>query len=329
MKTLAVVGIITEVRAIKGADFIQSAVVDCGTEGEWEGVVKKDLTPDTKVLVCLQDAIVPNCERFAFMESKKFRVKMCKFKGVPSECLIVPLLADESVYDVGDNLTEILGVIKYEKTVEGNAMKQGQSAGNFFQGIPKTDEENYQKMPWQELLDSNEDVYATIKYDGSSCTALVDESGLRVASRNFERKEFTSTGVTNGFWQAARKYKLENMPVGACIQFEVVGPGVQKNPMGLNELEIRVFGLFLQDSWDTWRKQPRSALEAFCETYGLPASERVTLPPIASKDDLRALVDIVKYPNGAQAEGIVFGGGGRRSENGMWSFKVISLNYKY
>jgi hypothetical protein len=57
-----------------------------------EGCCKeKDLSFGDKCLVYLPDALIPECDDMRFLESSNWRVKMRRFKGAPSEVVIMPL----------------------------------------------------------------------------------------------------------------------------------------------------------------------------------------------------------------------------------------------
>jgi len=314
MGAVAVVGKVSEIRPIEGADFIQAATVLCGAAGKWSGVVGKDVATGESVTVFLQDALLPPNERWAFMEKHKWRVRMARFKGVPSECLIVKGAPD---MPPGTDLAEALGVTKFEKPIPQGM--QGDFVGAFPGHIPKTDEPNFQSVP--DLVERmSEPWYATEKADGSSCTAYVDDAGLHVCSRNWELKEFTANGGKNVYWSAARKYGLDRLPQGVALQFEVVGPGVQANPMGLSEVEARAFTL--RDTREH-RYLPWSALVKVTDDLYMPTARFVANGETGMTDDeLRKLAEI-KYPNGKHAEGIVI-----RALASSWSFKVINLLYK-
>lgn len=318
MAALAVVGKITEVRAIDGADFIQAASVDCGAAGRWSGVVGKDVQAGDGVTVFLQDAILPPSDRWAFMEKHKWRVRMARFKGVPSECLIVKGAPDDA--DPGADLAESLGVTKYEKPIP--AGMQGDAIGAFPSHIPKTDEPNFQSVPDLVERMRADPWYATEKADGTSCTAWVDDAGLHVCSRNWELREFTASGASNVYWRAARKYGLDRLPHGVALQFEVVGPGVQGNPMGLPDLEARAFTL--RDTVNH-RYMPCYALVATTDALGIPTARFIGngwQTDGRTDDELRKMAEI-KYANGKHGEGIVI-----RALDSSWSFKVINLLYK-
>lgn len=317
MGAIAVIGRITQIRPIEGADFIQAASVDCGTAGRWSGVVGKDVNEGEGVTVFLQDALLPPSNRWAFMEKHKWRVRMARFKGVPSECLIVKGAPD---MPPGTDMAEALGVTKYEKPIPQGM--QGDFIGAFPGHIPKTDEPNFQAVP--ELVERmhREPWYATEKADGTSCTAYVDDAGLHVCSRNWELKEFTASGGKNVYWSAARKYGLDRLPQGVALQFEVVGPGVQGNPMGLAELEARAFTL--RDTVEHCYL-PRDQLHNLTEPLGIPLARLVAngwKNDGKTDDELRKLAEI-KYPNGKHGEGIVI-----RALDSSWSFKVINLRYQ-
>lgn len=316
-KPLAVIGQITELAPIEGADRIQKAVVICGSAGKWTGVAGKDLQVGQLVTVFLQDAVLPPAKRWAFMEARNWRVRMARFKGVPSECLIVPGVSHDA--KVGDDLTEALGVTKYTKPVP--ATMRGEMMGAFPDFIPKTDEPNFQTVPELVARMGLDDWYATEKVDGTSCTAWVDGHGLHVCSRNWELREFTASGTGNIYWQTARKYNLEKLPEGMALQFEVVGPGIQGNPMGLTEVEGRAFSLYhIGDQ----RYTDYTQLAAVASYVWMPIARHVqgAVKRPHSDDELREMAAI-RYPNGKHGEGVVI-----RACDSSWSFKVINLNYK-
>ena len=67
------------------------------------------------------DSILPEREEFEFLRPKKFRIKTMKMAGVLSQGICFPLsiLPDkDGGYEVGDDVTEILGIKKYEPYTE-------------------------------------------------------------------------------------------------------------------------------------------------------------------------------------------------------------------
>jgi RNA ligase (TIGR02306 family) len=315
---LAVIGTVVTVHSIEGADRIHQAIVSCGDEGTWSGVVGKDINLFARVVVFLQDAVLQPNERWGFMERHKWRVRMARFKGVPSECVIVQAEGEESLLLDGSDVTEMFGVTKYEKPIP--AAIAGDVRGNFPSFIPKTNEENFQRIRDLEELMDGSDWVATLKYDGTSCTVYTDDEGMHVCSRNLELKEFTASGASNVYWQAARKYQMERLPIGMALQFEVIGPGIQGNPLGLSELEVAAFTLY---NFHEHRRMHYGALAAICQSMEIPLASILAAGTGAiDTDDIRMLAEETYYGE-KPGEGVVF-----RSINSDWSFKAINLNYK-
>lgn len=311
---MAVIGLVTQLLDIQGADRIKLATVNCGHEGEWNGVVSLNIVLGDHVTVLLQDALLPPDPRWDFMAKHKYRVRMARFKGVPSECVIIPGAPD---FQVGTDLTEALGITKYSKPIP--AQQAGEMKGNFPDNVPRTDEPNFQTKDLKWLMHGSP-WQATEKADGTSCTVWVDHDGMHVCSRNWELKEYTDSGAGNVYWRAARKYSLEALPSDLALQFEVVGPGIQGNPMGLDDLEIRVFTLH---NMQTNKRSSSFALGEVCDKLGLPQARVVAsgVGPLG-KEELRQLAQIT-YPNGKPGEGVVV-----RELDSSWSFKAINLLYK-
>ena len=319
---LVVAGEVIEVKAIANADRIRLATVSCGAAGTWSGVVGLDMEVKDDVVVFLQDALLPPDERWAFMAKQNWRVKMCRFRGAPSECLI--LKADRPhMHETGADLTELYGVTKYEKPLPvGSA---GDIIGGFPSWISKTDEENFQRVP--DALERMRDGmwYATEKADGTSCTVWNDEDGMHVCSRQFELKEFLDSGASNLYWRMARKYAMERIIPGYVVQFEIVGPGVQGNPMGLTVNEIRLFNVYHRA---IHKRLSYPTMLGIANHHSMPMARRIELTEDQldkrdwTEDDLRKLAEI-KYQNGKPGEGIVI-----RDVENKWSFKVLNLLYK-
>lgn len=326
MSGLAYIGKVTGIGLIPGADFIVHAEVDCVKGGKWSGVVRKDEVHEGDVVeVYLPDSILPAIPRFAFMEQKKYRVRQARFKGCPSTCLIMPSLGDT---EVGLDITDQVGVTKYEKTIP--ASLSGIARGNFPGFIPKTDEVHYQKAFHLVEFLTGYPYYATVKYDGCSGTAYIKDGHFGACSRNLELQEEGGSV----WWEVAKKYNLQAAlevisPMRAlAVQFEVVGPGIQGNPLGLKEREIRIFDLYditkgLYFGFESLRN--------WCVGHSLPMVDLVRVGEVFSLDavSMTELAETVVYPNGKAAEGIVI-----RSQvprmvgSDRLSFKVVNLNYK-
>ena len=126
MAKLAVIGKIVMIEAIPGADRIKAATVVCGDAGRWVGVVGLGHHIGELVTVFLQDAILPIDARWSFMEKHHWRVRMSRFRGCPSECVIISGAPD---LPIGTDLTEALGVTKHHKPLPESM--SGEAIGHF------------------------------------------------------------------------------------------------------------------------------------------------------------------------------------------------------
>jgi len=324
---LAWIGKITEINKIKKADFIVSATVVCGEGGKWMGTVKKDqFNVGDLCEVYLQDSLLPHTEEFAFMEAYKYRVSMRRFKKVPSECLIMPMSMNVTKYGVvGTNISESKGVMKYNKPIAANL--SGIALGSFpTRVVPKTDEPNFQTA--RDIVDMIKGMryYSTVKADGSSGTIYKNDDHFGCCSRNLELKETDG----NLIWELAHQYDLQNVLTNKyAIQFEIVGPGIQKNPMGFDKVDMRVFNL-----WDIKRRVYADAeiMFGFCERAKLPTVEVIDWNKVftfQTDEELRKYAEGKYKESGKQREGVVFRPMKEGRVNGdRLSFKVINLLFK-
>lgn len=295
---LVYIGKVIEVKPIENADRIESVNVICGSGGIWWGVAQKNqFAVGDNCEVYLQDSLLPHTERFAFMEKTCWRVRICRFRGALSECLVMPQVLDGAV---GDDVTDISGVTKYEKLLPANI--GGELAGFFPSFIPKTDELNVQVVPEMVAALQGKPYYATIKVDGCSATVFKWQGHFGVCSRNYELKP----SDTNALWLLARQYDLEKkLPEGFSVQCETAGPSIQGNPLGLTKIDWQCFNVF-----DIVNKKYLDGLAAsdFCILkLGLPFVEPIVTEPIFTMnvDELRVLAEKQVYHNGKPAEGIV------------------------
>jgi ATP-dependent RNA circularization protein (DNA/RNA ligase family) len=170
---------------------------------------------------------------------------------------------------------------------------------------------------------------ATEKADGTSTTVYKHDGHFGVCTRNWEIRKVGESGMQrNAMWQLAERYDLESkLPEGIAIQWETVGPKIQKNPLGLKRMEPYVF--------DVWFIGPRrygswTEMVAVAETLGLPTVRLVEHGAIFDFDSesLRLYAEGT-YPSGKQREGVVIRPVEPQFVNGeRLSFKVVNLKYK-
>lgn len=322
LEGLVFIGKIIQLDPIDGADFIVSATVICGKAGKWRGVVKKeDFFVGCHCTVFLHDTLFQeNDPRFQFMKKSNWRVKMMRFKGSPSEVLIMPKLVLCAHYDIGHDVTMHYNVSKYVKPVPMHL--SAQVRGNFPEFIPKTDEPN-----WQRYEDGIEKLKGhpyliTLKLDGSSTTAYKWKGHFGVCSRNLELKE----DPVNGFWHIANRYKLrENLPEGIAIQWETCGPKINGNRAQFKE--ICGFG-FSGYNIEEKRFLTADELYPLFKQLRFPCAYIIEGGQSFNETDIEALGQI-KFPGRElEAEGVVV----RSTENlyghAPVSFKVLNLKYE-
>lgn len=279
-RKLASIRRIADIQPIEGADAIVVATVD-----GWKVVVKKGEFAVGDLAVYLEiDSWVPT-ELAPFLSKgsepreyngvKGERLRTIRLRGQVSQGLLIQLdvirnhMPNPWLYDEGDDLTEALGIQKWEAPIP--AQLQGQAKGTFPTGlIPKTDQERIQncfgeiqkrakrfatEKVWDEetqtLLerpvvipdDFEEPTYeVTLKLDGSSMTIFRWEDELRVASRNMELK-INEENAGNTFVKMALEIG-DKIPNGFAFQGELMGEGIQGNREGFKGHRFFVFDIF-------------------------------------------------------------------------------------
>lgn len=318
---LVYIGKIIEFNPIPDADFICSATVVCGSGGKWRGVVRKsDFLHNSDCVVFLPDSQLnpEDHSHLPFMKDSGWRVKMRRFKGAPSEVLITPIPVTMQDLEIGDDVTSIVKVTKYIKSMP--AFLNGDALGDFPSFIPKTDEPNYQRVPELIKLLHGKPFYVTEKCDGSSTTAYRKGDHFGVCSRNLELVR----NPDNGYWKVALKYDMENkIPDGIALQWETCGPGIQSNPMGMPEIDGFLFSgyNFHEHRYLTWNE-----LQSQATLLGMPMA-RVTMYGECYDGLILERAGEGFYANGNPREGVVI----RSMDNighSPVSFKVINLGYE-
>lgn len=275
-RKLASLQYITSIEEIENADNLEKARVM-----GWDVVVKKgEFKPNQLVVFVEPDAVLPEEPWAEFMRPRKFRIKTIKLRGVLSQGLVFPLsiLPESVIRDAeamgphgpvglreGADVTEELGITKYEPPLHDGGAKQGQSAGAFPHYVPKTDETRLQSaLPVLEELKGHPYVI-TLKCDGTSGTFVAYEDKFFACSRNWAKKE----DDTNMFWAMVRKYNLQEKLMakqGFAVQGELIGPGIQGNKMGLPEIDLLVFTVY---DVEKKRRLEHDDLVAFCDELEL------------------------------------------------------------
>ena len=310
-RKLASVQYIHHVTPIDGADRIE-----CVHVLGWQCVANKGQFKVGDLCVYMEvDSFLPICERFEFLRSSSyknselmgegFRLKTLKFRGQISQGLVQPLsILPEGNYEIGDDVTDILGIRKWE--VEERVTNSGTVIGDFPSFITKTDELRVQSYPG--LIDEFKRAgryYISTKMDGTSVTMYIRDGHFGVCGRNFEYADDDKCAM----WKYARERKIpektaESNLTDIAIQGEFCGAGIQKNRLKLVKPEWYVFTMV---DLATRRRLPLSRMTEICKKLGLnmvPIEEESDNFKYSSMDELLKRAK-GKYASGMNKEGIV------------------------
>lgn len=332
MRKLASIRRIDDIQPIPGAD-----AIDVATIGGWNVVVKKGEFAVGQLVIYFEiDSWIPH-ELAPFLSKgqeprtyegvKGERLKTVKLRGQVSQGLILPLNDKVAGLAEGDDATEILGILKYEKPV--SASLAGFARGNFPTFIPKTDQERIQNLK-QDLGDwvaAGLDWEVTEKLDGTSVTiyknsALADEGKepLGVCSRNLDLKDTEG----NVYWNVAKAFDVHGILMrdgrNLAIQGEIIGHGIQGNQYKLNKHVLYVFDIYDIDNRRYFTPVQR---REFCRANGLNHVPVHAPSYIISENNIPKLLDMAEgfsYLNNSQREGLVF----KCNTDPSISFKAIS-----
>ena len=326
-RKLATIRRIAEIKDIDGAEFIEAARVD----GWWVVAKKGEFPVDSLAVYMEVDSFVPT-EIAPFLtrdghEPKEFegvkgeRLRTVKLRGQLSQGLLLPIsiLPTTTVIEVGNDVTELLGVLKWERPI--SPQLYGLAKGNFPNFIRKTDQERVQNIGIQLQYYVNQTFEVTIKLDGSSCTIFSNGEEDGVCSRNLELKR----DENNAFWKIALEYdihkKIRAHGKNLAVQGELIAPNIQGNYEKVNKPEFYVFDVFDIDKQEYMLPSER---QEFCKILNIPHI------PIIDKsyemiDNVDVLLDMAEGNGmnvGVKREGLVF-----KHNNSEFSFKAISNSY--
>lgn len=317
-RKLASIQQIIDLQPVPGADRIELASV-LG----WKCVVDRgQFHVGDKAVYFEIDSMIPAApwnDRFRKEAmDKPLRIKTRKFRGSISQGLCFDLsILPPLEYGIGDDVTAVLNVEKYEPAVP--AELDGQVKGNFPTAyIKKTDAERIEncKAIIAECIERGLEMVGTLKCDGASMTAGVipypnSELGkldreFVVCSRNINLKE----SDTNSFWKMAKHYnlaeKLLAMPEDYVLQMELIGNSIRKNRMGITGLDVRVFNV---KNITTGKFLDHDDAVAFCASIDVPFVPTIVRRTFTTDDSIESIfkfVDALNYDSGHPAEGIVW-----------------------
>ena len=351
MRSLASIKTVSEIFPIEGKDRIVLAMID-----GWSVIVKKgEFNVGDKCVYIEIDSVLPEREEFEFLRKGGFRIKTMKMAGVISQGICFPLSIlpekKNGEYEVNEDVTDVLGVKQYERTMDKEPTEQKPAPNKKYpqflmrmawfrklvlpkkksKGFPnfisKTDETRIQNMPF--ILQDKREWIATEKVDGQSGTFCLvrhksrvpfvkDKFEYIVCSRNLR----LGAKDNSSYWQVSDRYQIENAlknMIGdrdwIAIQGECIAPNVQGNKYRVGKADLYVFNLI----YPSGRLDSLTA-KSICNQHGL------NFVPIVATDYVLpdTVNEVLDYAHGKSMlgstlrEGIVF-----RSKDGKQSFKAV------
>jgi len=229
----------------------------------------------------------------------------------------------EFILEEGFDLTELLGIVKYEVPIP-DEMK-ADVVGPIPSFISKTNEERIQNLSDDFEEWKNEDIlfYETEKLDGQSTTMYLRDGVFGVCGRNWEYKR----NPDNLMWKFAIENKIEEKlrayGKNIAVQGELIGSGIEENRYKLNYKTIKYFRVF---NIDEYRLEDYTSF-VYIINYVLDGD---TVPLICNEYKLPDTIDeLLKHVEGnsvlnttSKREGSVF-----KSLDSSISFKVINNEY--
>lgn len=337
---LASIERIVDTQPIPGADRIEAARV----LGFWTIVKKGEFKPGDFCVWHNPDTVVNIANpTYAFLKGNA-RLRTIRMRGQVSQGLALPVssfIGDPALHpiaeDEGTDVSELLGIKKYEKPESGFGMNlRGDSKpSNWPSFLQKTDEINIQTTPalLGEFIASGATCILTKKYDGCSATYYDTPTGQGVCSRNQELEEGSSV-----WWNVQKKFDLlaKIKGTGYAVQGEIVGPGIQGNPLGLTGLDFFAFDIF--DIANGRYLSYREIVKFFAEHCIEGAAQVGLVRPDAlgsTVDEvleyLLAQADRTEYALGKPCEGLVLRSldevSSRYGSRGRLSAKIMSRIY--
>jgi hypothetical protein len=210
-RKMATIRRIDAISPIEGADRIEVA-----TLGGWKVVVPKDQFRENELGVYFEiDSFLPEGNpMWQFLVDKSSRMfndvkghvlRTVKLRGVISQGLIMPLgiipktcddgvlQSNEELYSEGEDVTELLGIQKWEAPIP--ACLSGEVKGVFPSFIPKTDEERC--LSGDTLIEVEDNKFRTIQ---NICEnkIICKVKSYNVATQSVEWKSITDFSIMRG-----------------------------------------------------------------------------------------------------------------------------------
>ena len=283
---------------------------------------------DSFIPTTIAPFLVKGSEPREYNGVKGERLRTIKLRKELSQGLLLPLSILDNVpssygfafgIPEGEDLTEVLGIQKWEKPLSENL--RGTAKGNFPSFLRKTDQERVQNLKFDRYQDLVCEV--TEKLDGSSMTIYFNEGVAGVCSRNIDLKlDQEGNAFVNMFNTLKESGFIDQCLASGenfAIQGELLGYKIQGNKYGLQEGEYQFYVFSIFDIDKQSYVEPEKAQE-FCKLTGLnyvPVIGNVTID--GTIEDYLKMAEDISALHKVEREGLVF-----KSLDGLTSFKVIS-----
>ncbi len=329
MRKLVSIQQIKDIQPIPEADFIEKVNI----LGWWVVVKKGEFKIGDLCIYHEIDSLLPIKPEYEFLlkgshpkksiyngkEIEGIHLRTVRLRGQISQGLCLPVSDCYRHLAIDSDLTDLLGVVKYEKPIP--VCLWSEVKGNFPDFIPKTDEERIQNIYESLILTNLSSFDITEKLDGSSCTMYKYNNEFGVCSRRMDLKKSDK----NTFWNIAGKYSLkEKLPNGFAIQGECIGEGIQDNHLRLKGQDIYIFYVFdIANQKYLSLKDERN----FVKELGLKSVPWVSMIMDIKRFPLNNLIELANGKSSIShsrlREGLVF----RNNDKRKFSFKIISNEY--
>ena len=322
MRKLASIQTVNAVEPIPNAEAIERVRV----LGWWVVAKKGEHRLGEKLVYCEIDSLLPERPEFEFLRARSykpaqidasgaetlpagFRIKTVRLRGQVSQGIGFPLaiLPDGSPTDEGADVTDLLGVAKWEPPLPVGM--GGKVKGAFPGFLPKTDETRVQLLERTLERNRGKTFAVTEKLDGTSFTAFVRQGEFGICSRNLWMDEADESNVLA---RVAKSLELEPKLRAArdrrgfdlAIQAELLGPGIQGNKYRLPAATLRVFNVLNVEGHRLLDHDEALAVVAELGLESVPELE--TIPLDHTVDEVVAMAEGTSVLNPSiQREGIV------------------------
>jgi len=276
------------------------------------------------------DSKLPDDRWCTSMEFYDYKVSTVNVAGELSQGFIAhvsEVIKKNDHIQIGDDLTEELDIVKYDDEEKINDIIENSVFPTNF--CPYTDEPRVQSEPKYLEVFNGKPYVATVKYDGTSGTYLLnpqDHNQLWVCSRN----KLLNSKKKDDYSKMADKYKIKDILKkfpDYAVQGEIYGPGIQKNHLCVKDKQIAIFNIY---NIKERRCLDYLEMNEMCEKMGLPICKLFEKGDCFSysMDDFYEKVKGNYEGTENQREGLVF----RLAKN--WytpklraSFKIISNDF--